>query len=64
MSRPNVLILTDSSGSGLEEHLKKNVSAFWTSYDVRVIAVKGAKLHDYFPTGKDPTYGHVYGTWW
>ena len=44
MSRPNVLILTDSRGSGLEEHLK-NDSAFWTSYDVRVIAVKGAKLH-------------------
>jgi hypothetical protein len=45
MSRPNVLVVSDSRGQGLASYLKKS-SAYWTCFDTRVIVVKGAKLQD------------------
>ena len=45
MSRPRILIATDSRGSGLEQYLKEHHN-YWSTLDTRVIVIKGAKLEN------------------
>ena len=44
MSKPSILIITDSRGSGLGEYLR--TTDFYTKYDSRIIVLKGATLQE------------------